>query len=380
MAQTDRAVEATPQAREWIVSPGPEDEMPGIRNFAAVCGFRDPNNLPFLFETGATARPKQIIDGLIRLLSKEGQAEKNILRITIDELIAPVGEPIGLTLEDTVALLEKNPETQDASGLIRLLADIGTDVGKLTDEELKTLVKPLAQVINQRTIERLAEMLGVPVTQIGNQDYHHFLAYIAELSRRVGELEDFAAYQTSLHVSGKRLIEVAMLSENQVREQTGVECVLFATLNLVGAVKKQGGLTSDITLQELEARIPLGANTRYRTFTVEWIGLMQENGFTVSGDFIWADAINLMQQRKAGLILTVFSDHALAVVGVRQNNDTPAKIEFLVANSLSNYWPGKKLSWVKADELISKTAFLKPGETTRPQLYLASWPIIKLGS
>lgn len=319
-------------------------EFPGLRRFVAMCGYGSPE----IFHTAvASAKSKQLLNTIKRLIGK------NI-------------EPEELKIEINVPTSQTPPDPEDEL-VIHLLEEIREHT---TSESEITVLGP---TINEDRLKRIADILGIDPAEIQGHNLSQLLLYFSDLSKRVDELVDFSTYETSLQIHPSPFPEISMLET--IIMQAGLECVLYATLNLASAAKTQNAFVEDVSLEEMNQRIPKGEGTSYRILGVDWINYLKEKGFAINNDFNWGEAFDYIKKREGGLVLRIFEDHAIAVVGVRFDNSSQS-LQFLVANSLSNYWPyaepGKPV-WVNAKEVISKTVLLKSGETGRIDNYLVTW-------
>jgi len=106
-----------------------------------------------------------------------------------------------------------------------------------------------------------------------------------------------------------------------------------------------------------------------------------EKGYKISNDYSWGEAFKYLSEKKGGLIMRILDDHAIAITGIRHNQDNPPKLEFLVANSLATYPPQppdpRKPVWVNAREIVSQVTLLKEGQDSRINSYLVTWNTLK---
>ncbi len=365
------------------VLPNREDEILGLRTFIKLSGLGEPERM----NTGAgTFDFKSIIDrimgrgdsdALVKLIAlvREQDPDSDLLtQIRIDHLPGPkVAGSTDQSIADVIRILDQFPETAPASEIIRIIFEETKELVVGGDDILNVISLGMPKVNPMRAV-RLATALGIPPSEIEGRSLDQLLAYLSDLSKRVDELQDFEAAETSFQVTRHFLPEIRML--DRVTMQTGVECVLYASYNLAQAALAQGADIKPVDITEMQQRIPQGEGTRYRTFGGKWLDYMAEKGFDVHADFNWGEAIKLMEQRKGGLFMRIFADHAVAVVGVRHTQEQPPELQFLVANSLENYWPIAEKNepvWVRALELISKAQMLKAGEDTRHDIYLLTW-------
>lgn len=384
MSEVDQGIETVRAAppREWVVAPALSDEYPGARRFFELSGFGRPEQ-PEIMTAGAIPNLKQIIDGLINLLKDPkdlisllptGQRPDvtTLERIKIQNLpgVTSTGEePPQITMPEAMTQLPQ--ETQE---IIRILiTEIAEAAVPTPDENFRIDV---THVVSPQRLITLAKVLGIPETLLeSKQTLQELLTYFAELSRLAGEITDLAAAESALLTLNKRIPETAML--DTVIPQTGVECVLYAIFNLWRAARNQNAIVDNITIDELANRIPRGPGTMYRNYGESLAPFLREKGFKVNIEFGWGEALRLIRERQAALFVSIYDDHALAVVGVRHSSDQPPRIEFLVANSLAPYWPQppspNKPVWVPAQELIAKTTLRDPGIAAKHSIYLISW-------
>jgi len=328
---------------ELIPTLNPPSEFPGLRRFIELCGCGSPENF---YVTVASAKPRRLLNTIKKLIGKNVESEHIIDEIKILFPQVPI-----------------DPEDE----LVLLLEEIQRNSSDSPD------IKILSPTVNTDKIQRIADILGINPTEIQDHNLSQLFFYFSELTKRVDELIDFATYETSLQIHSQSFPEISMLGS--VAMQTGFECIPYATLNLANAARNQHALVENISLEEMQQRIPTGEGTSYRILGTNWANFLREKGFSIHNDFSWGEAFDYMKKREGGLVLRIFEDHAIAVVGVRFDHSSQS-LQFLVANSLQNYWPyaepGKPV-WVNAKEVISKTMLLKTGETARIDNYLVTW-------
>ena len=373
---TEVAIDTTKQTLEFVVAPSRNEEMPGVRRFMVLSGLGQPEE-----QRGAVAGAfsfKSIIDALTgkgrpkaleELIKVAGQDDEMLAKITLGDL--PYSNDVGKN-----EVLLKDAIEAPGGEIIQILLDEAKDLSR-SNAHGELNIETRAS-INPLRLQRLARTLNIDSVLLENKNLAQLLNYFSELSKRVDEIEDFKAAEFSYIVTGKRVGQIQML--DQVQMQTGVECVLYATANLAQAASNQMAIVSSVSISEMQAVVPRGEGTNYRTIGPEWTAYLQDKGFTVHPDFNWAEALNAIENRNGGLVMRIFADHMIAIVGIRHSNTEPPQLEFCVANSLAGYWPQAESGrpvWVKALDVVARTSLLKAGQDLRNDSYLLTWDRLK---
>ncbi len=368
---------------QWVIAPDNFTEMPGLRKFIAISGHGTPED--FQVPAGAFSF-KSILDGLlgrgttddfnklIKLFKshKTGSLDETLSQIKLTD-ISPGRAPEDTTLLEAVKLLEQDDNTKGVTEILRVLTE---ELGVRSDEDLNAQVK-VDQPINPPQIARLAAALNIPEAELQDISLATMLQYLSTLSKRVDELADFSAAETSFLVTRERIPEVRMLDD--VILQTGLDCVPYAMHNLIRAANNQGAEVAPVTLDEIKQWTPRAEGSGFRHMVSGRLlsDLLPSKGFTAHSDFSWGEAIKLIRERRGGLFLRINSSHAVAVVGIRHANTDLPQIEFLVANSLSGIGEKGRPYWVNAKELVSQTELLNTGigQTERRDNFLITWKL-----
>lgn len=173
----------------------------------------------------------------------------------------------------------------------------------------------------------------------------------------------------------------AHLKAIEVEMQSGVECVLYATLNAIKTAVRGGFRITPAQprrlLEDMGSQIPRRTEYSYRRMGAEWINWLRSKDLIVQNDFIWREALLALKDGKGAFVARIDVDHAVAIVGLRANESTE-RLEFLVANSLPQYPVADRvgrLNWIPGLEFLERIAVSPAGTGARStqDLYLLRW-------
>lgn len=344
------------------LTPLPQDqELPGLRKYIELCGRGTPENYQVIF---SGYNFSETLQQLLKNTLHIKKILQNDSEISDEELFSQIKfdyQNVEVTVLDAINFFDENPEIAEIADVLR--TSVHDFARETRNEEIVIDTSP--EILEDQYARTMLRAIGIdeevtPDARLG-------AAYIRELRRRVRFMDDFHAVEDSLNAERRSLNSVAMLEE--VEQQTGNDCVLYASYNLWRAARKQNAMLDEVRIDELKLRVPQAASNGYRDLSMEWSNYMKEKGFTISSDFNWHEAIKLIHKREAGMVVRINANHAIAVVGVRHTAEQHPKIEFLLADSLD----GTRPKWVKGEQLISRIGTMNTQNNNQHEAFLLTW-------
>ena len=383
---------------EWKVAPQPYyQEMPGLRKLLVMDGNENMNEM-FNIQSRGAPKLSKILKWVIDLYKQNPQKLADMIKvyedmpdtdilnqIHITDIDPNQDYPPDQTIQDAIYGIDDPQAQKDAQELIS-----NTLLGMQEQPRAAPLLNDEITIVDmsrQNSMDRvtaMAEALGFdPIWVAGNPNFDLMVDYMYSIINRIDKIDQFKAFEVQYWFGMREKVHHLNTSQmlQDLKRQSGVDCVYHAVYNVMRAARQNGGhVINNLNFADLYRLIPRDEATGYGNIGnfLGAKGFSEKLGFkNETGDFNIMAAAKLLEAKKGALIARIGRNHEVAILGIRQNPNTKL-LEFWVADSLrGGEKPGDTIIpyWKSGRDLI-KEVYMQDSERntqTQAEMILVTW-------